>query len=160
VNALYLLLLALQPSLHLLTSNKAQLLQHSEQNSFLAYTSGSTFQSAEYYIIHSTSTNLHQNNKTTNNMLRRAPTAITLTTEDVIVYEDNRAREALLEEQAAIEAAQAKAQSQVRHATPQKNQNLRDPNDELRPLPPDRTRAPQKSREERLGLGGGSSSRG
>jgi hypothetical protein len=142
-----------------LLSNRAELLQHSEQNSFLAYTSGSNFQSAEYYIVHSTSTNLHQNNKTTNNMLRRPPTAITLTTEDVIVYEDNRAREALLEEQAALEAAQAKAQSQARQATPQKNQNLRDPNDELRPLPPDRTRAPQKSREERLGLGG-SSSRG
>jgi Anaphase-promoting complex APC subunit CDC26 len=93
-------------------------------------------------------------------MLRRPPTAIALTTEDVIVYEDNRAREALLEEQAALEAAQATAQAKARQSTPQKNQNLRDPNDELRPLPPDRTRAPQKSREERLGLGGGTSSRG
>jgi len=91
-------------------------------------------------------------------MLRRPPTAITLTTEDVAIYEDNRASEALLEEQAALEAAHAKAQA--RQATPQKNQNVRDPNDELRPLPPDRTRAPQKSRDERLGLGAGGSSRG
>lgn len=93
-------------------------------------------------------------------MLRRPPTAITLTTEDVAIYEDNRAREALQAEKAALAAAQAKAQAQARQSTPQKNQNVRDPNDELRPLPPDRTRAPQKSREERLGLGAGGSSRG
>ena len=94
-------------------------------------------------------------------MLRRPPTAITLTTEDVAIYEDNRAREALLAEQAAaLEAAQAKARAQARQSTPQKNQNVRDPNDELRPLPHDRARAPQKSREERLGLGAGASSRG
>lgn len=93
-------------------------------------------------------------------MLRRPPTAITLTTEDVAIYEDNRAREALLAEQAALEAAQAKAQAQAHQSTPQKNQNVRDPNDELRPLPPDRTRAPQKTREERLGLSAGTSSRG
>lgn len=92
-------------------------------------------------------------------MLRRPPTAITLTTEDVAIFEDNRAREAL-EEQAALEAAQAKAKAQARHTTPQKNQNVRDPNDELRPLPPDRNRAPQKSRDERLGLGIGGGSRG
>ena len=98
--------------------------------------------------------------ETRQNMLRRPPTAITLTTEDVVLYEDNRTREALLEEQAALEAAQAKALAQARQSTPQKNQNVRNPNDELRPLPPDRTRAPQKTREERLGLGGGSSSRG
>lgn len=87
-------------------------------------------------------------------MLRRAPTAITLTTEDVAIYEDNRAREALQEEQDALEA---KARAQSQQVTPQKNQNVRDPNDELRPLPPDRPRVAQvKSREERLGLGGSS----
>jgi hypothetical protein len=79
------------------------------------------------------------------------------------MYEDNRAREeAMREEQAAREAqakAQAQAQAQARQTTPQRNQNVRSPNDELRPLPP--TRAPQvKSREERLGLGAGGSSRG
>lgn len=93
-------------------------------------------------------------------MLRRPPTSITLTTEDVAIYEDNRAREAILEEQAAEEAAREKTQAQARQSTPQNNQNVRDPNDELRPLPPDRARAPQKTREERLGLGAGGSSRG
>jgi hypothetical protein len=80
-------------------------------------------------------------------MLRRKPTAITLTTEDVAIYEDARAREALQREQQAQELAQ------------RGNQNLRDPSDELRPLPGDRAKQQQqvKSREERLGLAGGSS---
>ncbi|PMD20955.1 hypothetical protein NA56DRAFT_704195 [Hyaloscypha hepaticicola] len=84
-------------------------------------------------------------------MLRRKPTTITLTTEDVAIYEDTRARENHMREQAALQA-QMQAQG-----TPQnKNQNIRDPNDELRPLPGDRARAQQaKSREERLGLMGG-----
>jgi hypothetical protein len=84
-------------------------------------------------------------------MLRRRPTAITLTTEDVARYEDERAREALQREQAALQARQ--------NVTPQqKNNQNRDPNDELRPLPGDRARGAQvKTREERLGLGGGSS---
>jgi hypothetical protein len=91
---------------------------------------------------------------TTNKMLRRKPTAITLTTEDVAIYEDARAREAL----AAREQAALQAQLNV---TPQKNNQNRDPNDELRPLPGDRARGAQiKTREERLGLGGiGGSSR-
>ena len=85
-------------------------------------------------------------------MLRRKPTAITLTTEDVAMYEDARAREALQLEQAELQA-------QTNVTPQQKNQN-RDPNDELRPLPGDRARATQvKTREERLGLGGGGSSR-
>jgi len=91
-------------------------------------------------------------------MLRRAPTAITLTTEDVAIYEDTRAREALQREQAALQAQQQQQQQQQQNITPQKNQNARDPNDELRPLPG--ARVPQvKTREERLGLGVGGSSR-
>ncbi len=90
---------------------------------------------------------------TANNMLRRKPTTITLTTEDVAIYEDTRARENHMREQAALQE-QMQAQG-----TPQnKNQNVRDPNDELRPLPGDRARAQAqqaKSREERLGLMGG-----
>ena len=90
-------------------------------------------------------------------MLRRKPTAITLTTEDIAIYEDTRAREAHQREQAALQAQQ-NAQGQV------KSQNMRNPNDELRPLPGDRARTQQqvKTREERLGLGlglGGGSSR-
>lgn len=83
-------------------------------------------------------------------MLRRKPTAITLTTEDVAMYEDARAREALQREQAALQAQQ--------NVTTQQKKEDRDPNDELRPLPGDRARGMQvKTREERLGLGGGSS---
>ena len=86
-------------------------------------------------------------------MLRRKPTAITLTTEDIATYEDRRVHEAQMQEQAAMEA-----QMRAQHGTPfqqQKSQNVRDPNDELRPLPGDRSRAPVKTREERLGLGMG-----
>jgi Anaphase-promoting complex APC subunit CDC26 len=90
------------------------------------------------------------------NMLRRKPTSITLTTEDVAIYEDSRARENHLREQAALQA-QMQAQGMLQN----KNQNIRDPNDELRPLPGDRARAQHvKTRDERLGLmgsGGGSS---
>ena len=57
-------------------------------------------------------------------MLRRKPTAITLTTEDIAIYEDARAAEALQREQAAHQAhLQAQAQ---RQGTPGKNQNVRD----------------------------------
>jgi hypothetical protein len=91
-------------------------------------------------------------------MLRRKPTTITLTTEDVAIYEDTRARENRQREQAALQA-----QIQAQGTSQNKNQNIRDPSDELRPLPGDRARAQQvKTREERLGLmgGGGGSSRG
>jgi hypothetical protein len=86
-----------------------------------------------------------------NKMIRRKPTAITLTTEDVAMYEDARAREALeCEKAAALQARQDR--------TPQQKNQNRDPNDELRPLPGDRARGEQvKNREERIGLGGGSS---
>jgi len=73
-------------------------------------------------------------------MLRRPPTSITLTTEDVAIYEDARAREALHAEQLA----------QQRQQTPNKSQN-RDPNEQLRL---NQVRGQQvKTREERLGLG-------
>jgi hypothetical protein len=94
-----------------------------------------------------TKTNSIRNKLTTYKMLRRKPTVITLTTEDVAIYEDARAREALAREQAAHQA----------QVTPQKINQNRDPNDELRPLPGDRARGAQvKTREERLGLGGSS----
>jgi Anaphase-promoting complex APC subunit CDC26 len=84
-------------------------------------------------------------------MLRRKPTSITLTTEDVAIYEDTRARENQMREQAAL-----LAQMQAQGTAQNKNQNIRDPNDELRPLPGERARAQQvKTRDERLGLMGG-----
>lgn len=89
-------------------------------------------------------------------MLRRPPTAITLTAEDIAIYEDTRAKEALQRELALQQ--QAQAQTQAQHVTPNRNQNTRDPQ------AGDRMRAPQvKTREERLGLGlgmGGGPSRG
>ncbi|CAL3972427.1 hypothetical protein PZA11_004454 [Diplocarpon coronariae] len=91
-------------------------------------------------------------------MLRRKPTAITLTTEDIASYEDAR-RESLEKEQDSSQAElQAQSGSPLQH---QKTQNMRDPNDELRPLPGDRARGYQaKTRDERLGLGNGGGSRG
>lgn len=89
-------------------------------------------------------------------MLRRKPTAITLTTEDVAIYEDTRAREAMAREQV---ARQAQMQSLKGTPTQQKNSQNRDPKEELKPLSGDRVRAAQvKTREERLGIGGSSRS--
>lgn len=92
----------------------------------------------------------------TTNMLRRHPTAITLTTEDIAIYEDARAREALLREQ---QRHQAQMQAQAHHQN--QNQSFRDPADER--LAAQRNGQREKTREERLGLmnqhGGGGSSR-
>ncbi len=80
-------------------------------------------------------------------MLRRRPTAITLTTEDVAIYEDARAREAQLRDQAVMQAEQPNPPNgKVQNTHP--NGSLKHPG----------FGAPQiKTREERLGLGGGSS---
>jgi len=81
-------------------------------------------------------------------MLRRKPTVITLTPEDISAYEDRQAREALL-------AAQAQAQAQGRGGplvTPQKTTQNVDPNGEGRQVP---AVEKKKTREERLGIAGG-----
>ncbi|KAI9818956.1 MAG: hypothetical protein M1832_004124 [Thelocarpon impressellum] len=67
-------------------------------------------------------------------MLRRKPTAITLTSEDVAAYEDSRRA-------AADPDAAAKAQKQG---------GVVDPNDELKPLPGEKARI-VRTREERIG---------
>lgn len=88
-------------------------------------------------------------------MLRRKPTAITLTTEDLAIYEDTRQREA---EQAAARAQAREIQERLKNTgmyspQTQSSQNQH-PNDELRPLPGDKARASLvRTREERLGLG-------
>ncbi|KAJ5246962.1 Anaphase-promoting complex subunit CDC26 [Penicillium chermesinum] len=69
-------------------------------------------------------------------MLRRNPTAITVTPEDIIVFEEARLRR--LEESKQLE--------QGHKATV----NF-DPSDELKPLPGDKARI-VRSREERIGL--------
>lgn len=84
-------------------------------------------------------------------MLRRHPTKITLTTEDIAIYEDARAREAHLREQHL--AAQAQAQDQntpngngkMQNNNPNGGVHFRNPGEQ------------QKTRAERLGLMGGSS---
>jgi hypothetical protein len=89
-------------------------------------------------------------------MLRRPPTKITLTTEDVAAYEDNRLHETQQREQAALQAqALSRVQAQAQ-STPNKSQNLRDAN-ELNASTNAKGQA--KTREERLGLGAGTSSR-
>jgi hypothetical protein len=89
-------------------------------------------------------------------MLRRKPTAITLTSEDLSAYEDRQAREALLAAQTQAQAAalaqlQAQAQGQAQGlVTPQKTQNV-NPNGEGRQAP---AVEKKKTREERLGIAG------
>lgn len=75
-------------------------------------------------------------------MLRRKPTAITLTSEDVAAFEDSRIAKA---QGAAAENARMSKDAQA--ADP-------DPNDELRPLPGDKGKAPRtgQSRDERIGV--------
>lgn len=78
-------------------------------------------------------------------MLRRKPTAITVTMEDIAAFEESRLR---------------KQEEQSRHATSEQgksgsNTNTNtgfDPSDELKPLPGDKARI-VRSREERIGLG-------
>lgn len=75
-------------------------------------------------------------------MLRRKPTAITITSEDIAAFEEARLRK--LEE---------KQQPEQRKRTSTSNINF-DPSDELKPLPGDKARI-VRSREERIGLGRG-----
>lgn len=84
-------------------------------------------------------------------MLRRAPTSITITAEDIAAYEDMRARE-VAEAKVQRELARQQAEAQLRQqgmGTPDQN---RRPNEELRPPPVEKRGL--RSREERLGLTG------
>lgn len=77
-------------------------------------------------------------------MLRRPPTAIQLTSEDLAMYEDAKA-----------EAATAAQPAVSRGRQENRNSDGKvDPNDELKPLPGDRVRGQGgRTREERIGLG-------
>ena len=70
-------------------------------------------------------------------MLRRKPTAITLTSEDVAAYEDSLAQQRTrnLENESSAAAAAA-----ARQSLRGKDGARIDPNDELKPLPGDRAR--------------------
>lgn len=75
-------------------------------------------------------------------MLRRKPTAIHLTSEDLAIYEDRKDNPTRQENM-----AQRNANGNGTGAI--------DPNDELKPLPGDKTRTPRmaQTRDERIGLG-------
>ncbi|KAI9850239.1 MAG: hypothetical protein M1838_005965 [Thelocarpon superellum] len=72
----------------------------------------------------------------TREMLRRKPTAITLTSEDVAAFEDSRARASADPEAMAHKEKQA---------------TVIDPNDELKPLPGEKARV-VRTRDERIGV--------
>ena len=72
------------------------------------------------------------------NMLRRKPTAITITSEDVAAFEEARLRQ--LEENKHPDHGKGSSNTAF------------DPSDELKPLPGDKARI-VRSREERIGLG-------
>lgn len=80
-------------------------------------------------------------------MLRRKPTAITLTSEDVAAYEDS------LSQRARAENEQVAARA--RPSPGKDGSNKIDPNDELKPLPGDRARV---ARGTTGSVGGGTSS--
>lgn len=72
-------------------------------------------------------------------MLRRKPTAITLTSEDVATYEDSR-------------AAKAHGTAENTKSSKDAQSGVFDPSDELKPLPGDKSRVVRtgQSREERI----------
>lgn len=74
-------------------------------------------------------------------MLRRKPTAITLTSEDIAAYEDSR-------------AARADGTAENTRQSNDEQKGALDPNDELKPLPNERTRVVRtgQSRDERIGV--------
>ncbi|RFU28360.1 hypothetical protein B7463_g7966, partial [Scytalidium lignicola] len=84
-------------------------------------------------------------------MLRRKPTALTLTTEDIAIYEDTRAAEILQRE--ADAKAQAHVQAQMQAQQSHDKSQSRDPSKELRPHDKSRTTS-SRTREERLGISG------
>ncbi|KKZ65333.1 hypothetical protein EMCG_08849 [[Emmonsia] crescens] len=89
-------------------------------------------------------------------MLRRKPTAITITTEDIIAFEEERVRQQQLKEnnsnlQQQNNLANSTGNSGIGGAF-QSGSVTYDPNDELKPLPGDKARI-VRTREERIGLG-------
>lgn len=80
-------------------------------------------------------------------MLRRKPTALTLTTEDIAIYEDARAAEMLQREAEA--KAQAHAQAQIQGQQNSDHLQKRDSNRDPGPKA-----SSSRTREERLGISG------
>ncbi|KEF54847.1 uncharacterized protein A1O9_09289 [Exophiala aquamarina CBS 119918] len=100
-------------------------------------------------------------------MLRRKPTALTITSEDIAAFEESHLRKLAY---ARYLKTGEDPDGYFRNGNPQQNQNPNhqhqqqqqattaagtvDPNDELKPLPGDKARI-VRSREERIGVGGG-----
>ncbi|KUL85646.1 hypothetical protein ZTR_08864 [Talaromyces verruculosus] len=85
-------------------------------------------------------------------MLRRKPTAITITPEDLIAFEEERLQK--LEQEAANKLnAEGGGEGDARsESTLNMSSKKYDPNDELKPLPGDKARI-VRSRDERIGVG-------
>jgi hypothetical protein len=75
-------------------------------------------------------------------MLRRKPTSITVTSEDVAAYEDMRLRADQVNDNS----------SGGEPPSAQKQTTVVDPSDELKPLPGEKARV-VRTREERIGVG-------
>ncbi|KAK2759072.1 hypothetical protein FQN54_003171 [Arachnomyces sp. PD_36] len=96
-------------------------------------------------------------------MLRRKPTAITITSEDIASFEESRLQKQLQAQQKLQQQEQRQQQqnnSQDASSTPTNTNvasntaaaNMFDPNDELKPLPGDKARI-VRTRDERIGIG-------
>ncbi|OJD23210.1 hypothetical protein ACJ73_05438 [Blastomyces percursus] len=86
-------------------------------------------------------------------MLRRKPTAITITTEDIIAFEEARLRQQQLKENNQQQNNLASSTGNSGIGGPfQSSSATYDPNDELKPLPGDKARI-VRTRDERIGLG-------
>lgn len=81
-------------------------------------------------------------------MLRRKPTAITITPEDITAFEEARLRKKLEETRDGSGGNGGQPEYIESEFTTKKY----DPNDELKPLPGDKARI-VRSRDERIGLG-------
>jgi len=78
-------------------------------------------------------------------MLRRKPTAITITSEDITAFEEKYLLEKQQQQNPQHAASRATSQSAISNAS------TADPNDELKPLPGDKARI-MRTRDERIGV--------
>jgi Anaphase-promoting complex APC subunit CDC26 len=88
-------------------------------------------------------------------MLRRKPTALTITPEDLIAFEEERlqkAAEAEKTRKASEQEEEEQERVQAGAASFAMTSKKYDPNDELKPLPGDKARI-VRSRDERIGIG-------
>lgn len=86
-------------------------------------------------------------------MLRRKPTAITVTAEDLIAFEEERIQKAAeAENNRKANEQEGGDNASISESTFTVTGKKFDPNDELKPLPGDKARI-VRSRDERIGIG-------